>query len=74
MTDQAQPKVDGRGFVTVDGVKIGRLVTGRDGKPCLQFCDKNRHRSHQRGTRLVEVPIQSLQDCAQGTRSIDKTE
>jgi len=53
--------VDGRGFVRVDGITIGkRVVTG--GKAKLQVCDKDRRRSAQRGTRFVEVTVEELGD------------
>lgn len=51
--------VDERGFVRVDGITIGRRVV-KDGKPKLQVCDKDRRRSAERGTRLVEVTIEEL--------------
>lgn len=61
---ETKPQVDGRGFCYLDGVMIGRLVCGPDGQPRLQVCDKNKHRSHQRGTRFVETSIQQLSDVA----------
>lgn len=51
--------VDGQGFVFVDGVKVARCVK-RKGELRLQFCDKDRRRSAQRGTRYVEVAVRDL--------------
>lgn len=64
-----QVTVDNKGFVVVDGVKVCKVT--RDGK--LQFCDKDRLRSQQRGTRFVEVSPDTLASVArnssQGERS-----
>lgn len=54
--------VDKRDFVRVDGVKIGKRIKGADGKARLQVCDKDRRRSAERGTRLVEVVPRELAD------------
>lgn len=51
--------VDADGFVTVDGVKIGKAVR-RDGEVFLECKDKNKHRSARRGTDKVEVHIREL--------------
>lgn len=51
--------VDCDGFVVVDGVKIGKAVK-RDGEVCIQWKDKNKHRSARRGTDKVEAHIQDL--------------
>ena len=51
--------VDERGFVTVDGVKLGKRVV-KDGIPKLQVADKDRRRSAERGTRLVEVSVEAV--------------
>ena len=53
--------VDERGFVTVDGVKLGKRVV-KDGIPKLQVADKDRRRSAERGTRLVEVSVEELEE------------
>ena len=53
--------VDERGFVIVDGVKLGRRVV-KDGVVKLEVCDKDRRRSAERGTRLVEVSVQELEE------------
>lgn len=68
MNGQPEPQVDREGFVIVDGIKIGKVVQGPNG-PTLQFCDKNRFRAAKRGTRYVELSIQSLRDAVEG---IDK--
>ena len=47
------------GLVRVDGIIAFRLVT-RQGQPCIQFCDQDRLRSSCRGTRYVEVPLNTL--------------
>jgi hypothetical protein len=46
--------VDSKGYVYVDGVKVAKYVPE---KQCLQFLDKDRIRSNQRGSNVVEVPI-----------------
>jgi hypothetical protein len=51
--------VDERGFVIADGVKIGKRIV-KDGVVKIQLCDKDRRRSAERGTRLVEVTIEEL--------------
>ena len=53
--------VDERGFVTVDWVKLGKRVV-KDGIPKLQVADKDRRRSAERGTRLVEVSVEELEE------------
>lgn len=60
-----RPQVDQRGFVTVDGVKIGRLVSTPEG-PAIEICDKNPHRSRKRGTRLVRIPVSQLSKLCEG--------
>ena len=57
--------VDERGFVIVDGVKLGRRVV-KDGVVKLEVCDKDRRRSAERGTRLVEVSVQELEEALTG--------
>jgi hypothetical protein len=47
--------IDAQGFVHVDGVKVARRVE-RNGQVCLQFVDKCKRRTSERGTRQVEVP------------------
>jgi hypothetical protein len=56
--------VDEKGFVLVDGVKIGRRVV-RQGAIKIEFCDKDRRRSQERGTRLVEVSVEELGEAVQ---------
>lgn len=52
--------IDGRGFVSIDGVKVCRLTeNGR-----LQFCDKDKRRSEVRGTRYVEISAEKLASIA----------
>lgn len=60
MPERCKVIVDSLGFVTADGVKIGLLVQLSGGGTALQVCDKDRRRSAERGTRLVQVPIQDL--------------
>lgn len=57
--EKCKPIVDARGFVFVDGVKLALLVQNSDGA-ALQICDKDRRRSAERGTRLVQVSLQEL--------------
>ena len=58
--DRRAISVDEKDFVRVDGITIGKRVTGPDGKPRLQVCDKDRRRSAQRGTRFVEISVDDL--------------
>jgi len=44
--------IDSEYFVRIDGVCIGR-VKGN----CIEFVDKNKYRSNERGSRIVRVPI-----------------
>ena len=60
--------VDERGFVTVDGVKLGKRVV-KDGIPKLQVADKDRRRSAERGTRLVEVSVEELGEALRDGRA-----
>jgi len=53
---QANLLVGEDGYLYADGIRIGRLVGGRN-DPCLQFVDRLRSRSRRRGTRFVNVPI-----------------
>jgi hypothetical protein len=46
--------VDTNNYVYVDGVKIARYIPE---KQCLQFWDKDRIRSNQRGSNVVEVAL-----------------
>lgn len=50
-------RVDLRGFVHIDGVPVCRYIKERD---VLQFVDKDRRRSAERRTRLVEVRVDEL--------------
>lgn len=49
--------VDSRGFVSADGVCVGKLT--RDGVS-LVIIDKDKRRSQARGTRFVVVPLTEL--------------
>ena len=51
--------VNKRGMVRVDGIIAFRIVM-RNNKVCVQFCDQDRLRSSCRGTRYVEVPLDTL--------------
>jgi len=52
-------EVGNDGLVRVDGIIAFRVVN-RQGEPCIQFCDQDRLRSTCRGTRYVEVPLETL--------------
>ena len=54
LTPESKIRVDSNNYVYVDGVKIARYVPE---KHCLQFMDKDRIRSNQRGSNVVEVPL-----------------
>lgn len=56
--------VDSGGYVYVDGVKIGKAVS-KGGKICVQFHDKDRRRSAQRGSNKVECHIKDLAKAVQ---------
>jgi hypothetical protein len=63
LTPNSTVSVDSANFVYVDGVKIAKFIPE---KKCLQFLDKDRIRSNQRGSNVVEV---SLSDVAKiGTK------
>ena len=47
------------GLVKVDGIAAFKRVE-RDGRIYLQFCDNDRLRASCRGTRLVEVPLETF--------------
>lgn len=49
--------VDSRGFVSADGVCMGKLTS--DGKSIV-VVDKDKRRSQLRGTRFVTVPLTEL--------------
>lgn len=49
--------VDSRGFVSADGVCVGKLTS--DGKS-LVVMDRDRRRSEIRGTRFVTIPLTEL--------------
>ena len=51
--------VDAEGFVHVDGVKVARRVE-RDGEVCLQFIDKCKRRSSDRGSKVAEIPAKDF--------------
>jgi hypothetical protein len=52
-------RVDGEGWVRIDGILIGRKVE-RNGQIMLQVCDKDHRRSSERGSRFLEVPLTDL--------------
>lgn len=72
--DGKRVSVDKRDFVRVNGVKIGKRVKGADGKVRLQVCDKDRRRSAERGTRLVEVVPRELADVLEEAEDEDQEE
>lgn len=49
--------VDSNNFVYVQGVRIARLVPASGS---LQFLDRDRRRSEERGTRIVEVRLSEV--------------
>lgn len=64
MRGKEQRRVDGvrveGGMVMVDGVKVAR-VRKVDDRACLEFLDRDRRRSAERGSREVCVPIDDLE-------------
>jgi hypothetical protein len=64
MSERTTVVVDGGGFVYVNGVKVGRAVF-KHGEPRLQFHDKDRRRSAQRGSNKVECHIKDLAKAVQ---------
>lgn len=65
-SQQNQPRVtvDKRNFLRVGGVKVGRVTP--EGR--VQFCDKDRKRSAERGTRYVEVDIDRIKTAVDRAR------
>ena len=61
--------IDVRRFVRVDGVPIARVVRTPSGKPRLQFCDKDRRRASERGSRFVEVSVEELAEAVENPDS-----
>ncbi len=60
MTNEAKTPtvvVDSRGFVSADGVCVGKLTS--DGES-LVIVDRDRRRSQTRGSRFVVIPIKEL--------------
>ena len=55
MRKRGRVVVNNRQFLEIDGVPVCKVVDGR-----LQFCDKDRRRSAERGTRFVEITAQEL--------------
>jgi len=50
-----KPNIQIKGnFLFINGVKIARVLQ-YEGLPHLQFCDKDRRRSAERGTRFVQA-------------------
>ena len=47
--------IDAEGFIHVDGIKVARRVE-RDGRAYLQFHDKCKRRSSERGSEMSEIP------------------
>lgn len=54
ITPKSKLTVDDQNFVYVEGVKIAKFIPE---KKCLQFLDKDRIRSNQRGSNVVEVTL-----------------
>lgn len=57
VTPSSKISVDRAGFLYVDGVKVAKYLPE---KRCLQFFDKDRVRSTQRGSNVVEVPLSDI--------------
>lgn len=55
-----KPFIDSKGFLSVDGVKIGKVIE-LEGELIIQFCDKDFERSVHRGTRFIGVKLKDLQ-------------
>lgn len=51
--------IDSEGFVHVDGCKVARRIE-RDGEIILQFLDKCKRRSSERGNPYPEIPAQEF--------------
>lgn len=47
-------------FLSVDGVKIGKIIPSNSGRPILQVVDKDKRRSARRGTRFVAIDLQTF--------------
>jgi hypothetical protein len=58
MSDKPTIQITG-GFLFINGVRIARVLQ-YDGEPSLQFCDKDRRRSSERGTRFVEATVNEI--------------
>lgn len=50
-------RVDSDNYVYIEGVKVFRYVPEKE---CIQFQDKDRMRSTQRGSNIVEIPLSEL--------------
>lgn len=61
-TKSSPVMVSKNGFVYADGVKIGKLVSERG---VVQFIDRDRRRSAQRGSDVVEVRLSDLANLPQ---------
>lgn len=57
ITPNSKVSVDANNFVYVEGVKVARYVPETKS---LQFIDKDRIRSNQRGSNVVEVPLSEV--------------
>ena len=62
LSPSSQFRVDSENYLYVDGVKVARFVPEKE---CLQFLDKDRIRSTQRGSNVVEIPISELAKLAE---------
>lgn len=60
--------LDPCGYICIGGVRVARYIRERR---CLQFYDKNRQRSRNRGTRFVEISIDELANLDESTNHKD---
>ena len=51
-------EIDDDGFLYVDGVMVARWIPQMR---ALEFCDKNKLRSAQRGSRLVRIRLRDFE-------------
>lgn len=59
--------VDVQGYIYADGVRIARISPD---KRCLQFLDRDRRRSDQRGSSFVEVAIKDMANLVENKQVI----
>lgn len=64
MAKRRKLMVDADGYVYCDGVKVGRARMV-DGEVIMEVCDKNKHRSLRRGTRIIEYAVKDLAKAVQ---------